>query len=233
MQHSLQRFVLHFLAALLSYLSAASAGILQRKTPSSTLTPGLASAELGASGSLQKKGREDFAIEARGILVSFSVGGSWHAALPKLHKLSDDESTDRYLNLNLAELQDNAEKVGRGRQERRERHQGQKEATWDRRRRYFQGEQPERELRSGQPQERRRVWRQPIQSVSPPPSVASSSTSQLPAQETELEPVVDVAPDDADGYESHDSKIAVLDSYGAGADICGLRSVLHGVKGGD
>ena len=161
--------------------------------------------------------------------------GSWHVALPKLQKLSNDESTDRYPNRNLAELEHHVEEVCRGRQEKRERRKrrfavkhGKREPTWHRGRRRDQGKRPERERRSEQLEERRHVWWQPSYLNSPPP--ASSSTSQLPAQKIKPEPFADAASDDADGDDSYASEIRILDSDGSGTSIFGLRSALREVE---
>jgi len=200
--------------------------------------------------------------------------GSWYKALPKLQKLRNrNELEDRYPELNLPDLQAYLERVGRELEEKRsawifrERDQrGQRRpargqwgddqhvggntsemiSTWEAWTSTTIGEQ------QGQPEGKRRVWRQPRQTTSPPPgasgatsSGANSSTpnasgvklepATLPLQKITREPV-DVASDDAEemadgaGYAS---EITLLDSDESGASIFGLRRALHEVEEGD
>ena len=107
-------------------------------------------------------------------------------------------------------------------------------AARDRRLLHDQEDLPEHNHRSKQLEGRQRVWRKPRQPNSPPLSMASSSTSQLPVQRIKLEPVVDVAQTDGDGDgNGHASEITALVIGESQASIFGPCSALHEVEEAD
>ena len=163
--------------------------------------------------------------------------GSWRVALPKLQEMrSKGKLADRYPQLDLAVLRDHVERgiEQRLEHERRQHHRTQRGNSLDRGRQHDREDQSEQERQREHSEGRRRVWRKPRQPNSPPPSMASSSTSQLPVQKIKIEPVMDGASTDGDEDEGgYASEITVLDSDGSHASVFGLRSALHEVEEDD
>jgi hypothetical protein len=100
--------------------------------------------------------------------------------------------------------------------------------------RHHQGDHPEREPRSKQPQGLQHVWRQPRQASYPLPSIASSSTSHFSLQGIKLEPGEDITQADEDIYENgHPSGLASLVIGSPQSSIFGPCSASPAVKGFD